>query len=131
VLYVEDNEVNVLLMRALMALRPGVRLITATSGAEAEALLDAPGAAQPALLLLDLNLPDTHGHELLQRLRRRPALARVPAVLVTAAVEEAIDEPAATEALGFAERWIKPLEVEATLAGLDRLLLRAPAQAAD
>jgi signal transduction histidine kinase/CheY-like chemotaxis protein len=131
VLYVEDNEVNVLLMRALMALRPGVRLITATSGAEAEALLDAPGAAQPALLLLDLNLPDTHGHELLQRLRRRPALARVPAVLVTAAVEEAIDEPAATEALGFAERWIKPLEVEASLAALDRLLLRAPAQAAD
>ncbi len=122
VLYVEDNEVNVLLMRALVALRPGVRLLTAASGAEAEALLDAPGAPQPALLLLDLNLPDTHGHALLQALRRRPLLAQVPAVLVTAAAEEAIDAPPAAAGEGFAERWIKPLEVDATLAALDRLL---------
>ncbi len=125
VLYVEDNEVNVLLMRALAALRPGVRLLVADSGAEAEALLDGPDALPLDLLLLDLNLPDTDGHALLARLRRRPALAATPAVLVTAAADEADGPPA--PAGGFTERWIKPLEVDATLAGLDRLLGRSRA----
>ncbi len=117
VLYVEDNEVNVLLMRAMAALRPDVVLLAAASGAEAEALLDAPATPPIDLLLLDLNLPDTHGHELLARLRQRPALAATPAVLVTAAVDEAGGPTG-----GFAECWLKPLEVDATLAALDRLL---------
>ncbi len=129
VLYVEDNEVNVLLMRALLALRPGVTLLTAGSGGAAEALLDAPGTPPVQLLLLDLNLPDTDGHRLLQRLRARPALAGVPAVLVTAAAEEAIGPAHGGRdgGGGFAQRWIKPLEVDATLAALDQLL--APARA--
>jgi signal transduction histidine kinase/CheY-like chemotaxis protein len=122
VLYIEDNEVNVLLMQAITSMRPGIELLVATSGAEAEQLCDSPGLPLPGLLLLDLNLPDTTGHALLQRLRRRPALAQVPAVLVTAASEEAARGVAEPVALGFVDCWIKPLDVDATLAAFDRFL---------
>jgi signal transduction histidine kinase/CheY-like chemotaxis protein len=117
VLYVEDNEVNVLLMQAIAALRPGVQLHVARNGREAEALLD-DGALQPDLLLLDLNLPDTGGPELLQRLRRRPALAAVPALLVTATT----GDDAAAASGDFQGCWFKPLDLDHTLAELDRLL---------
>ena len=120
--YVEDNEVNVLLMRAIVLRRPGLDLQVATRGAEAEARADLSSHPPPDLLLLDMHLPDTDGRQLLARLRSRPALARVPAVLVTAAVEEPLRVSAVPDIENFAECWIKPLDIDATLAAFDRLL---------
>lgn len=114
VLYVEDHPVNVLLMQALFAKRPRARLAVATTG---EAGLQAAQAQAPDLLLLDLRLPDCHGSELLQRLRQLPGLAEVPAVAVTA--EDTRDLGA-----GFVEIWHKPMDMQATLLRLDRLLAR-------
>ncbi len=116
-LYVEDNEVNALLMQAIVALRPGLVLHVAPHGAEAERLLDEDGL-RPDLLLLDLHLPDTSGHELLQRLRRRPALAGVPALLVTASTGADVAEAGGD----FQGCWCKPLDLERTLADLDHRL---------
>ena len=124
--YVEDNEVNALLMRAIATRRPGLELEVATHGAEAEALADHPTHPPPDLLLLDMHLPDTDGRQLLARLRCRPALAQVPAVLVTAAAEEERRTSDATDTKDFAEYWIKPLDVDATLAAFDRLLAPPP-----
>jgi signal transduction histidine kinase/CheY-like chemotaxis protein len=124
--YVEDNEVNALLMRAIATRRPGLELEVATHGAEAQALADRPTLRPPDLLLLDMHLPDTDGRELLAQLRRRPALVQVPAVLVTAAAEEARHTSDATDTQDFAECWIKPLDVDATLAAFDRLLAPPP-----
>src|SRR5437762_9753844 len=69
VLYVEDHVVNVLLMQALFAKRPAVRLEVAST---AELGLRAAADHRPDLLLLDLRLPDCHGSELLQRMRALP-----------------------------------------------------------
>ena len=121
VLYVEDHPVNVLLMQALFAKRPRATLAVATTG---EAGLQAARAQAPDLLLLDLRLPDCHGSELLQRLRQIPELAAVPAVAVTA--ED-------THALGpadFVEVWHKPMDLNAALWRLDRLLARCSTAAA-
>lgn len=115
VLYVEDHPVNVLLMQALFTRRPRARLTVATTG---EAGMQAALAVPPDLLLLDLRLPDCHGSELLQRLRKLPGLAEVPAVAVTA--EDTRDLGAA----GFIEIWHKPMDMHATLLRLDRLLAR-------
>ena len=113
VLYVEDHPVNVLLMQGLLAQRPAVRLTVADSGDEAlRVAMEHP----PHLLLLDLHLPDCNGAELLERLRAVPALARVPAVAVTA------DEDAHLEGTSFLEAWNKPLDLYATLRRLDALL---------
>jgi len=113
VLYVEDHPVNVLLMQGLLAQRPAVRLTVADSGAEA---LRVAMAHPPHLLLIDLHLPDCRGADLLERLRAVPALARVPAVAVTA------DEDAHLEDTSFLEAWNKPLDLYATLRRLDALL---------
>src|SRR5204862_2112713 len=115
-LYVADHPVNVLLMQALFARRPQARLLVAPAAADglAQALEETP-----ALLLLDLRLPDCHGTELLQRMRGHAALAEVPAIAVTA--EDAGD----LSGLGFAEIWHKPMDLHVTLARLDRWLERA------
>jgi CheY-like chemotaxis protein len=94
-----------------------VQLHVARSGREAETLLDEQGL-RPDLLLLDLNLPDTGGPELLQRLRQRPALAAVPALLVTATT----GDDAFAVSGDFQGCWFKPLDLDHTLAELDRLL---------
>jgi DNA-binding response OmpR family regulator len=115
VLYVEDHPVNVLLMQALFAKRPHARLVVASSAAAGLAMaLEQP----PDLLLLDLRLPDGHGTQLLQRMRSHAALARVPAVAVTA------EDTGDLTALGFEQVWHKPMDLQVALARLDQLLAR-------
>jgi len=112
VLYVEDHPVNAMLMAALFEYRPGLRLVVATS--VADALEQAP-RLEPALLLLDIHLPDGNGCDLLPRLRRIPSCAVAPAVAVTA--EDDFDH----EACGFTELWTKPLDLSKVLRRLDAL----------
>ena len=63
-LYVEDNRINALLFEEAMRLLGGIELQVAESGADAIGLLQ---AWTPQVLVLDANLPDMNGHELLQR----------------------------------------------------------------
>jgi PAS domain S-box-containing protein len=122
VLYVEDNPVNAMLMEAIVGLRPGLRLQVCADVAQG---LAAAQADPPALLLLDMQLPDGDGCSLLRRLRLQPALAAVPAVAVSAAASSH-DLQQAREA-GFDAYWTKPLAVDEVLAALDTLLGPSPA----
>jgi len=88
ILLVEDNPGDVNLVREALAESPlRARLQVARDGAEALALLrrEAPyaEAARPDLILLDLNLPRKSGHEVLQEIRRDPALRRIPVVVLS------------------------------------------------
>jgi len=114
VLYVDDHPLNVLLMRSLFRHRPALRLTAVASGAAA---LQSAMAEPPALLLLDLRLPDMGGIELLGRIRRLPALSTVPAVALSAEGHRT-----ACAAAGFCESWRQPLDRRGVLAALDRLL---------
>jgi CheY-like chemotaxis protein len=113
VLYVEDEPTNVFLMQALFRLRPHLDLVAAADGAEALAM--AP-SIRPALLLLDLRLPDCWGNELLPILRQRFHWRHVPAVAVTA--EDGFDGASS----GFIETWHKPLDLQFVMRRLDRWL---------
>jgi len=113
VLYVEDHPVNVLLMQTVFELRPELELVVAVDGASAMKLA---AALRPALLLLDLRLPDCHGTELLERMRALPGWAQIPAIAVTA---EAEFMPAGTT---FSDVWHKPLRVPTLLTRLDRVI---------
>lgn len=110
VLYVEDHPVNALLMAAIFERRPQLDLVIADCGAQA---LKRAAGLNPALLLLDLGLPDCHGSELLSQLRALPGLSAAPAIAVTADVTFDI------AGTGFAEMWCKPLHLAQVLARLD------------
>jgi PAS domain S-box-containing protein len=122
-LYVEDNAVNVLVVRELLGLRPNVTLHVAADGHSGieQALRQRPG-----LVLVDMQLPDMDGHQLLRRLR---ALGlRVPIVALSAnAMPDAVQR--ARDA-GFDDYWTKPIDVAQFLAGVDRLTARAQPDAA-
>jgi CheY-like chemotaxis protein len=113
VLYVEDHPVNAILMQTVFELRPELELVVAVDGAGA---LAAARCLHPALLLLDLRLPDCHGVDLLERLRDFPGWRDIPAIAVTA---EAEFMPGGT---GFVDVWHKPLHVHTLLDRLDRVL---------
>ena len=112
VLYVEDHPVNALLMAAIFEHRPQLDLVIAANGADA---LRMAAGLQPALLLLDLGLPDCHGSQLLGRLRTLPGCETPPAVAVTA---DALFNIAGTD---FCELWAKPLHLEHVLTRLNAL----------
>jgi len=113
VLYVEDHPVNVLLMQTVFELRPELELVIAVDGTSAMATTT---HLQPSLLLLDLRLPDCHGTELLERMRRVPGWTDIPAIAVTA---EAEFMPTGTT---FCDVWHKPLRVPTLLTRLDRMI---------
>jgi len=80
-LYVEDNQPNLKLVEQLIARYPNLRLLTAVNGADG---LQLARTAQPDVILLDINLPDLNGFEVLKILRAMPATAHIPIVAVSA-----------------------------------------------
>lgn len=117
VLYVEDNPVNAMLMSALFERRPDLELVVAPTGQQAVCVASGLG---PALLLLDLRLPDCHGSQLLPVLRLLPGCENAPAVAVTADSDFGID------GTGFCELWAKPLQIDRVLDRVQALLGAAP-----
>jgi signal transduction histidine kinase/ActR/RegA family two-component response regulator len=118
VLYVEDDPVNVLLMRQLFAGEAAWELATAMTGEEG---LAQARTLAPSLAVLDMNLPDMTGTTLMHRLVGEGLVAAGRCVALSAdALPENIDS--ALQA-GFSEYWTKPINVEAVRQRL-RWLLR-------
>ena len=80
VLIVEDHEPTRQLVRRILE-QEGVTAVEAENGRVALERLE---SCQPALILLDLMMPEMDGFELLQRLREREAWRAIPVVVVTA-----------------------------------------------
>jgi CheY-like chemotaxis protein len=85
VLVVEDDVGELTLLReAFEECRIDSPLVTAQTGDEALALLHAcPSACDPALILLDLNLPGFSGHELLRRIRNHESTRLTPVLVLS------------------------------------------------
>jgi signal transduction histidine kinase/CheY-like chemotaxis protein len=81
VLYIEDNLANLTLIQRIVAERDGIEIIPAMQGRLG---LELAREHQPAVVLLDLHLPDISGDEVLQRLRDDPATSTIPVVIVSA-----------------------------------------------
>src|SRR3954452_3524975 len=77
VLYIEDDPVNFTLVERILEFRPGLKLMHARSG---EAGVEMAQSHRARMVLLDLNLPDIHGSEVLKRPQADPATARMPVV---------------------------------------------------
>ncbi len=80
VLAVDDQPANLRLLDAVLTPR-GHRVLTASSGAEALALLETEDVD---LVLLDIVMPEMDGHEVCRRIRSTPATEFLPVVMITA-----------------------------------------------
>ena len=94
VLLVEDNEGDVeLTEEALRDANFPVELMAAGNGLEALDILFKRGehadTVTPHLILLDLNMPQMDGREVLQIIKQDDALKRIPVVVLTSSEAEA------------------------------------------
>ena len=117
VLYIEDNEINVEVMRGILAQRPQVQLEVATTGLDGLARVR---TAPPDLVLLDMNLPDIDGMALLEHLQADETTADIAVVVVSA---DALPEQIAAALAAGASRYLtKPVAIDEVLAVIDELL---------
>jgi two-component system, cell cycle response regulator DivK len=80
VLYIEDNPLNRRLVRKLLTAK-GYQVLEAIDGSTG---LEMVRAEKPNLVLLDINLPDIDGLELVKQLRTTPEIADIPVIALTA-----------------------------------------------
>jgi PAS domain S-box-containing protein len=80
-LYIEDQDLNLRLVERILSNHPRYRLISTMQGRLA---LDLAREHQPDLILLDLNLPDMSGEEVLAHVKADPATATIPVIMVSA-----------------------------------------------
>ena len=115
-LYIEDEENNIALVKALLRRRPNIELHVAMNGRDGvQIAVD----KRPGLILLDNRLPDASGAEILRELASTPATAAIPVVVLSGDSDEIIDELLAG---GAAESVGKPFDIHQFIAMIDRYL---------
>jgi chemotaxis family two-component system response regulator Rcp1 len=115
ILLVEDNPGDAYLVReALQESAFPLHLTVIENGEQALAFVrrSAPytEAVRPDLILLDLNLPQKDGHEVLRELKSDPTLGVIPVVLLTSS--QAPDDIRQSYALHANAYIVKPLELD-------------------
>jgi CheY-like chemotaxis protein len=117
VLYIEDDPVNFTLVERILEFRPALTLMHARSGGSG---VELALAHRPKLILLDLNLPDMHGSEVLRELQREPATAKVPVVVLSADATPSQIERLLTA--GARNYLTKPFDIDPFLAVVDEMV---------
>ncbi|MEK6750558.1 MAG: ATP-binding protein [Pseudomonadota bacterium] len=121
VLYIEDNPLNLRLMRQIFAKRNDLKLRDAHT---AELGIDIARAEHPALILMDINLPGMDGYAALKILKIDASTVHIPVVALTANAMKGDKERGLTA--GFAAYLTKPIDVAAVYAVLDEYIAGSP-----
>jgi hypothetical protein len=116
VLYIEDNPVNALIVRELIAQRHDLKLDEAPDGLSG---IERARRTSPNLILLDMQLPDIDGMEVLRRLRADASTASIPCIALSANAMP--DDIQTALGAGFADYWTKPLDFRVFMNALDSL----------
>jgi CheY-like chemotaxis protein len=122
-LYVEDNPANLMLVKELIARRPDMRLLSAMDGARG---IEIARAAQPDVILMDINLPGISGIRAMQILAEDLITAHIPVIALSANamprdIEKGLDA-------GFFRYLTKPIRVNEFMDTLDVALKLAAAR---
>lgn len=107
ILFVDDDALT-LKMLCRIAEIEGHEPLTARSGAEA---LERAATLKPDLILLDMQMPDQDGLEVLKALRAQPQTTTTPVAVLSAGYE--LDAAEAVRAAGGQAYLTKPLEIDA------------------
>ena len=103
ILVVDDDDTNLKLARALLE-ADGFAVVTATDAISTFGVLQ---DVEPALILMDIQLPGMDGWELTARLKKNIATSHIPVIAVTAYGKQGDAERA--RATGFIEFVGKPV----------------------
>lgn len=104
-LVADDNPSNLALLARYLQ-QEEYELITAVNGLET---LEKARAEMPDLLLLDVNMPEKDGFQVLEEIRSDPATEHLPVIIVTAARQDPVDMQYALN-LGADDYVIKPFD---------------------
>lgn len=116
ILVVDDNLDSLTIMRTILE-NQGYEVSVAVNGADA---LEQVKRAPPALVLLDVMMPQISGLEVLQQIRENTHTGRVPVILVTAKTQ---DEDLMSGYQYGADYYItKPFTAKQLLYGIDLVL---------
>ncbi len=115
ILYIEDNASNIVLVEEIISTqRSNIRLITNAFGQNA---LPLALEYMPDIILLDLNLPDMHGSEVLKILQSNEITCEIPVVVISA---DAMPQQIAHLMAMGARRYItKPMDLTVILKIID------------
>ena len=116
ILIVEDNPKNLKLVRDTLQVK-GYQTIEAETGEEGVRLAH---ERQPALVLIDIQLPGINGVEALKRLRADPVTSSTPVIAITASVMT--QDRTRIMAAGFDGFQGKPISVRELLATVRGIL---------
>jgi PAS domain S-box-containing protein len=118
ILYVEDNPSNIELVEEILSIQyDGIQLFTTAYGKLAVNLAI---AHQPDLILLDLNLPDIHGSEVLKLILAEEKTKHIPVVIISAdAMPQQLDRLLKAGAKYYLT---KPLDISELLKVVDRYI---------
>ena len=114
ILIIEDNEKNLKLLRDVLQVK-GYRTLDARTGTEG---LRLARAELPALVLMDIQLPDISGITALRQLRADPLTRAIPVVAVSASAMQ--EEQEKITASGFDGYIMKPIDLKSFLEQVQR-----------
>jgi two-component system response regulator len=125
VLHVEDSDATAYLSKyALREQNAGVDVFRLCDGEDAMLYLTRKGvfanAPRPAVIVLDLDLPEKNGHEILVEIREEASLQHVPVIVFTSSVRAADREKSL--ALGAKHFFYKSGDLE-TFTAVSRQIL--------
>ncbi len=106
ILYVEDNVSNRALVEAIIQRQQDLRIHSVATVKDAKRFLK---DMVPSLILIDLNLPDGSGEDLVSHVKSKPELHHIPMMILSAdALPETMER---LKSAGVAHYMTKPLDV--------------------
>jgi two-component system, cell cycle response regulator DivK len=117
ILYVEDNDDNVYMLKLRFELLDGFEVLVAEDG---EAGCAKAIAENPDLILMDLDLPVVDGWEAARRLKVDPVTSGIPIIALTAHAMSGSREKAL--AAGCDDFDTKPVDFDRLMQKIDQLL---------
>jgi len=118
ILYVEDNDDNVYLLKMLFELLDGFEIIVAEDG---ELGCEKDAAEHPDIILMDLDLPVVDGWEATRRLKADLVTRGIPIIALTAHAMSGSREKAL--AAGCDDFDTKPIDFDRLMQKIGRLLV--------
>jgi CheY-like chemotaxis protein len=117
VLYIEDNEDNVYMLKMRLELLDEFEVLTAEDG---ERGCEMAASERPELILMDLEMPGIDGWEATRRLKGNPQTRNIPIIALSAHALAGSREKAL--AAGCDEFDTKPIEFDRLVATMRRVL---------